>query len=135
MNPIIIDTHILIWYIISPNKLSNLASVNLQTTISNGFPLYLSAISLVEICFLIEKGKIPAIVWQRILTELNNIDSAIEIIFLTQKIAISVQQIDRAVVPELPDRIIAATALSLNLPLITKDHKIRALSNIQTIWE
>jgi len=36
-------------------------------------------------------------------------------------------------VPDLPDRIIAATALSHNLPLVTADHKIRA-SRIPTIW-
>lgn len=35
---------------------------------------------------------------------------------------------------EMPDRIIAATALYLNFPLITRDHKIQALQNIQTIW-
>jgi predicted nucleic acid-binding protein len=33
------------------------------------------------------------------------------------------------------DRIIAATALYLGLPLVTKDHKIRELSIIQTIWD
>jgi predicted nucleic acid-binding protein len=33
----------------------------------------------------------------------------------------------------MPDRIIAATALSLGLPLVTRDGKIRA-SNVITIW-
>jgi predicted nucleic acid-binding protein len=32
-------------------------------------------------------------------------------------------------------RIIAATALYLGLPLVTKDHKIRNLDVIQTIWD
>jgi PIN domain nuclease of toxin-antitoxin system len=32
-----------------------------------------------------------------------------------------------------PDRIIAATALTLNLPLITRDAAIRA-AGIETIW-
>ena len=40
----------------------------------------------------------------------------------------------RATVPEMPDRIIAATALHLNAPLITRDHKIQALQNVQTLW-
>lgn len=40
----------------------------------------------------------------------------------------------RSTVPEMPDRIIAATALYLHIPLITKDHKIQALQSIQTIW-
>ena len=34
----------------------------------------------------------------------------------------------------MPDRIIAATALSLGLPLVTADTEIRKLTNITTIW-
>ena len=33
----------------------------------------------------------------------------------------------------MPDRIIAATALYLNLPVISRDHRIQ-LSDIDTIW-
>ena len=46
----------------------------------------------------------------------------------------TIREIDRATVPDMPDRIIAATALSLNLPLVTRDLKIQELTNIQTIW-
>src|SRR3954471_4744598 len=41
--------------------------------------------------------------------------------------------IARSAVPDMPDRIIAATALHLNLPLLSKDRKIQ-VSGIQTIW-
>jgi predicted nucleic acid-binding protein len=63
--------------------------------------------------------------------------SAGEPIFLAPldlSISETMQQIDRQIVPEMPDRIIAATALYLDLPLITRDLKIQALSNLQTIW-
>jgi PIN domain nuclease of toxin-antitoxin system len=43
------------------------------------------------------------------------------------------QQVNRAVVPEMPDRIITATALSLNVPIISRDAKIQA-ANLPTIW-
>lgn len=45
----------------------------------------------------------------------------------------AIANIPREIVPEMPDRIIAATALYLNIPLVTKDSKIQA-ANIQTIW-
>ena len=39
----------------------------------------------------------------------------------------------RDVVPDMPDRIIAATAVHLGLPLITRDERIRS-AGIKTIW-
>jgi predicted nucleic acid-binding protein len=61
----------------------------------------------------------------------NNVLKPIE---LTHQITVSLSQISRQIVPDMPDRIIAATALHLNIPLVTKDHKIQALQNIYTIW-
>jgi predicted nucleic acid-binding protein len=53
---------------------------------------------------------------------------------LTEDIAQILQQIPRSTVPDMPDRIIAATALHLNLPLVSKDRKIQALQSIQIVW-
>jgi predicted nucleic acid-binding protein len=43
------------------------------------------------------------------------------------------KEIARAAVPDMPDRIIAATAHHLGLPVVTRDRKILA-SSVQTIW-
>jgi len=42
-------------------------------------------------------------------------------------------RVERAQIPDLPDRIIAATALYLGLPLISRDRRI-LLSDVDTIW-
>ncbi|MEG4248868.1 hypothetical protein [Microcoleus sp. Pol10D4] len=39
----------------------------------------------------------------------------------------------RAQIPDLPDRIIPASALYLNVPVISRDHRIQ-LSSIDTTW-
>jgi len=39
----------------------------------------------------------------------------------------------RAGVPDMPDCIVAATAVYFGVPVISRDGKIRA-SNVQTIW-
>lgn len=131
---VVIDTHIIVWYILEPEKLSDIASQRLEQAVNDGESIYLSAISIVEICFLIERGRLPAIVLDRLAEAINQADSSVVLIPLDQAISLSIPQIDRATVPEMPDRIIAATALYLNLPLITRDHKIQALQNIQTVW-
>jgi predicted nucleic acid-binding protein len=52
---------------------------------------------------------------------------------LDYDVAEAMQRVDRAQVPDMPDRIIAATALALGVPLITSDGKIRQ-STVPTIW-
>ncbi len=45
----------------------------------------------------------------------------------------AVRQIPRAAVPDMPDRIIAATALSLRLPLIAVDERIRTAGVVPVV--
>ena len=58
---------------------------------------------------------------------------ALKFLSIDRDVALAVERIPRDVVPDMPDRIIAATALTHNLPLVTADRKIRA-SRIPTIW-
>jgi PIN domain nuclease of toxin-antitoxin system len=109
------------------------ARVALKQTATDGNSIYVSAISIVEVCYLVEKGKLSATVWQRLIEALADIDSALVVFPVELDIAIALQQIPRVAVPDMPDRIIAATALCLNLPLVTRDRKIQAAS-ISTIW-
>jgi predicted nucleic acid-binding protein len=44
-----------------------------------------------------------------------------------------IAEVSRMTVPDMPDRIIAGTAMYLELPLISRDRKIQ-LSQIDTIW-
>jgi PIN domain nuclease of toxin-antitoxin system len=43
--------------------------------------------------------------------------------------------IPRYAVPDMPDRIIAATALSLGYPHITADERIRSSGVVKVIWQ
>jgi predicted nucleic acid-binding protein len=61
---------------------------------------------------------------ERLVNALDDPNSALVIFPLGLRIGLAVKQIPRNAVPDMPDRIIAATALHLNLPLITRDRKI-----------
>ena len=134
MNDCVTDTHGLIWYILNSPELSIIAKNTFLTTAKNGGNVFVPTISLVEITYLIEKNRFPPALLSRIISRLNNPNAELKPIELTVEIADTMSQIPRQIVPDMPDRIIAATALNLKLPLVTKDHKIQALQNIQTIW-
>lgn len=131
---IVADTHAIIWYLVEPERLSQVALDALEGAIAAGEPVYISAISLIEICYLIEKRRIASDLLQRILAVLNEPDPSLIVVPIDLAISIAVQNIDRDTVPDMPDRIIAATALHLNLPLVTRDRKIQAEGAIITIW-
>ena len=48
-------------------------------------------------------------------------------------VAAQMQQVDRDEIPDMPDRIIAATGLYHRVPVISRDGKIRS-ANLTTIW-
>ncbi len=131
---VVADTHALVWYLVEPERLSQVALDALEGSIAAGEPVYISAISLIEICYLIEKRRIATDLLQRILAVLNDPNPSLVVVPIDLAISIAIREIDRDTVPDMPDRIIAATALHLNLPLVTRDRKIRAEGAIVTIW-
>ncbi|WP_341526742.1 type II toxin-antitoxin system VapC family toxin [Nostoc sp. UHCC 0302] len=134
MTSVVADTHTLIWYIFDLKRLSETALTTLEQAVNGGNPIYVSAISVVEIAYLVEKGRFTEEVLKRILNALDDPNVGIVLAPLDRNVSGAIQQIDRATVPDMPDRIIAATALSLGFPLVTRDLRIQALTSIQTIW-
>ncbi len=133
MDDIVADTHIAIWYFADATQFSKASDAAIDKAEAGG-AIYVSAITIVELIYLTEKGKIPPDVLDLLRDALDDATTAFRLIEVSREISDAVEKIPRLTVPEMPDRIIAATALHLNLPLITKDSKIRALQNVQTIW-
>ena len=86
-----------------------------------------------EPTYLVEKGRVPAEARRRLVDALAQPDSAFELALLDQLVANAVERIDRNMVPDLPDRVIAATALARGAVLVSRDAMIRS-SQIETIW-
>ncbi|MCA6587056.1 MAG: type II toxin-antitoxin system VapC family toxin [Pseudanabaena sp. M090S1SP1A06QC] len=134
MMSVVADTHTIIWYLRSPEKLSTNAVNALDNALNNGESIFISAISLVEMNYLVEKNRIPTSSLEQLLQLIDDPLVNLVVIPLDTPVAKAFTQIPRKIVPEMGDRIIAATALYLGLPLVTKDHKISNLSNIQIVW-
>lgn len=132
MSAVVADTHVIVWYLTSPEKLSPAAIAALDAADESGEPIYIASISLIEIVYLIEKGRLPEIVFARLLEELARPDSSLSLVPLDLELVQTLRHIAREEEPEMPDRIIAGTAMHLGVPLIPKDHVIRG-TNLNTI--
>jgi PIN domain nuclease of toxin-antitoxin system len=83
--------------------------------------------------YLAEKGRLPSAAREALIGALDDPSSPCTLVPLDRLVADALQLVQRTEVPDLPDRIVAATALALRVPLISRDRKIRA-SQLQTIW-
>ncbi|MGD2092802.1 MAG: type II toxin-antitoxin system VapC family toxin [Candidatus Aminicenantes bacterium] len=129
----IADTHTIIWYLYDDRRISERAKRFIETTREQGNQVGLSTITLVEIVYLVEKGRIENHAFTELNSELQYNQSVLREIPLTNSIVMELAKIDRNSIPDMPDRIIAATALHLDVPLLSRDEKIMN-SRVETIW-
>jgi PIN domain nuclease of toxin-antitoxin system len=133
MNGVIADTHVLVWYLFQPASLSPSATSALRSIVQGGQAIRASVMSIVEVRYLVEKGRLPPVYYEDLVLSAHDPNLVVEFLPIDEDVALAVERIPRDVVPDMPDRVIAATALTHNLPLVTADHSIRAL-RIPTIW-
>ena len=129
----IADTHTAIWYLFSDERLGRAASAFIDATIAKGDHIGMSSISFAEMVYLIEKERIPANALDDVLVAIADPKNVLQQIPFDDRIALNMRQIPRQEIPDLPDRIIAATAQFHGVPVLSRDGRIRA-SNIKTIW-
>ncbi|HEY2587545.1 MAG TPA: type II toxin-antitoxin system VapC family toxin [Tepidisphaeraceae bacterium] len=133
MTELVLDTHALIWYLASSPRLSHTAAQAIRDAISRGHRLAISAISLAEVLYLEEKGRFLPGTLAAIRTELQAPGTALEEAPLSGDVVDAMRRVPRDKVPDMPDRVVAATAVHLGVPLVTEDAMIHA-SGIPVIW-
>lgn len=131
--PPLLDTHVWVWWILGDAGLSHAEKEALDSLPSDARPV-ISDISLWEFATLVDLGRI-------------RIEGSVEdwLRIAASPATVRVQPITPAIVAEMnrlpagfhrdpADRLIVATALSLKLPLATKDRKIRS-ARLATLWK
>ena len=130
---IVIDTHIIIWDALAPDRLSMPAKRAIaQANEEDG--LIICDISLWEIAMLLEKGRVqvdadPQTFINLILQANKTIVQAI-----TPRIATMAVQLPPAINNDPAGRLIVATALAEDIPLLTADSNLQATPLISTLW-
>lgn len=129
----VLDTHTVLWYLENSNEFSALARTTIEDAIREARDVHVSAISVIEAVYLAERKRIPAIALQRLRDALAHPNIGLSIAPVDTFVADALEKIPRSIVPDMPDRIVAATALHLGVPLVTRDGRLRN-AGIQTIW-
>jgi PIN domain nuclease of toxin-antitoxin system len=122
-----------VWYVFDDRRLSTRANAFIDRAVSEGEGIAVSAISLAEIVYLVEKGRVPASTYDEVNRVLADPTSVLVEAPLTIKVVEAMRLVPRDAVPDMPDRIIAATAIYLGVPVISRDGMIRA-STVETVW-
>ena len=127
------DTHVLVWYV-AGRPLTLPAQDALDGATAAGEPIYVSAISLLELVYLAESGRLTTVQVELVDEALHAEGSAFEVYPVDEDVARAVADIPRIEVPNPQDRLIAATARVLGVPLVTKDRALRHCEAVTTIW-
>jgi PIN domain nuclease of toxin-antitoxin system len=133
MASVVVDTHAIVWYLSGDSRLSATAASALDSAVAAGGFIHIPSICLVELIYLVEKGRLPAVARDRLIEALDDPTTPCLLAPLDRAVADALAFVSRGEVPDLPDRIVSATAVALQAPLISRDQKIRA-SQVQTIW-
>lgn len=133
MNRVFVDTHTAVWFRTERSKLSAHAATELAAADATG-EILVSAITLVELQYLVEKGRLLPSVLQAIEIAIDDQTTSMQLVPINRAVTTALSSIPRDIVPDMPDRIIAATALALGIPLVTRDTDIHKLTNVTVIW-
>lgn len=129
----IADTHTLIWYLAGDRRLSDTTRQFLNQIAEDSNQVAISTVSLIEVTYLAEKGRLAADWPMRVFGLFDEADAFFIVAPLNLETAKSLASLMGFGISDMPDRIIAATSTNLGVPLVTRD---RAITNsaVATLW-
>lgn len=128
---ILLDTHVLVWLSLEPNRLSKKARQAIRAErISGGITV--SSITVWELAWLAEKNRIQ--VSGTVESFVRDCVSKVVVQPITPEIAARAVRLPATYPKDPQDRLIGSTAIVEGFPLITADERIRAAKLFPTIW-
>ena len=129
---ILVDTHVVVWLALAPEKISKKARVAIEETRHGDEGIAISDVSLFEIAQVESKRRVK--LNSSLETFLTEVEAHFIVLPITGRVCVRATGLP-AVYPKDPaDRIIGATALLEGIPLVTADDEIRRSKALPTIW-
>jgi len=130
---ILLDTHALIWLVAEPQRLSRpAASAIRRARVSDG--LGISDISIWELASLFSRGILRSSGTVKSAVDAILAHSSVIVLPITSEIASIACQFPPDYPKDPADRLIGATAMSRQIPLVTRDEKIQSTARFRTVW-
>lgn len=128
------DTHALIWHLQRSRKLSAKARALFRKADRGEARIVIPSIVLVEMVYLAERMRIDPGLVDRVFALLAPRPQNYILAPLGLEVVRALRGIRRTQVPDMPDRIIVATAKQLGLALLSRDPAIAAVPGLSVIW-
>ena len=129
---VLADTHVFLWYLQASPRLAESTRRLLDGATEAGQPILVSAMTIVELRYLAEKGVLTEQDIDAIHAMLAAEGSGFEVVPVDQPVGWALGRVPRDAVGDPFDRMIAATALVRHVPLVTYDRKLTALADLDT---
>lgn len=132
---IILDTHALYWAVAEPRKLSREAARTIERAATRD-AIGIASVSLFELADLLHRKRVRGTGAGPVAAGVDSLRAAARarVFELTTEIAAAAAEFPASFSGDPMDRIIAATARVLEVPLVTKDRRIQDSPLVRTIW-
>ncbi|MGB6691457.1 MAG: type II toxin-antitoxin system VapC family toxin [Terracidiphilus sp.] len=129
---ILLDTHVVIWSVLTPERISRPAAKAILQDESGGKVPGISVITMYEVANAIRRGRLQLTVPYRVFRE--RIQNRFRLFPVTGVIAALAAEMAEHFPSDPMDRLIAATAAAENGTLITADRRILTAGVCKTLW-
>lgn len=130
---ILLDTHVWVWFVSEPKRLSKAAKIAIDTAIAQK-GLLISSISAWEVALLVAKKRLKLTMDIADWIAKSERLPFFQFIPVDNSVAVKSVNLPQPFHQDPADRIIIATALGVGTPVVTKDEKILNYSHVKSIW-
>jgi PIN domain nuclease of toxin-antitoxin system len=129
---ILVDTHVVLWLLSDPSRLSKAARAAIDEARRNGSGLAICGITLLEIATAKLNGRISLSV--SLESFLKDVEERFAVLPISARACARTLALPAGYPKDPADRVIGATALVEGMSLVTADREIRRAKVVKTIW-